>query len=375
MAKILVVGKYYAPFSGGIEENTRAVAEGLARNHRVLVLCNNHQKGASRETIGHVEVLRTATQLVWKSQPIGVATFLKAMTIRADVVHFHAPNPWLSLALLLRMKLRRNPGRLIVTHHMDIYGRPLLRMVARKIYNSLLRKASLLIATSHKNITSSDDIQVDCNAVAIPLGLDLGRYALSEEERAAAREWGKALSGGRPIVAFIGRHARYKGLDVLMNALALDPNLFGLIGGEGPYTAAVRAEAAKLGIEDRVTFLGSISHGEKLRLLAAADVFAFPSTEKTEAFGISQVEAMALNLPVVATNLPTGVTDVSRQGETAVVVEPRDPVALQGAITSLLADGTTRAKLVASAYRNVSENLSNVLLVDRTVTAIEQYAA
>jgi rhamnosyl/mannosyltransferase len=374
MARILVIGKFYAPFSGGIEENTKAVAEGLARNHLVTVLCNSHEKGSAEETIGRVRVIRTATQFVWKSQPVGLATFLKVITLPADVVHFHAPNPWLSLALLMRMKFRKSSGRLVITHHMDIYGRPFLRMIARKLYNRLLLKTSLLIATSYKNISSSDDIQTACNSVAIPLGLDLGRYVISEEERSEARDWGKTLSSGRPIVAFVGRHARYKGLDVLIKALALDPTLFGLIAGDGPYTSAIHEEASRLGIQDRVMFLGSISHAEKLRLLAAADVFAFPSTEKTEAYGISQVEAMAMGAPVVASNLPTGVTDVSRAGETAVVVEPGNPVAFRDAIAMLLSDTAMRERLSAAAYRNVSENLANTLLISKTVAAIEKYA-
>lgn len=372
MAQILVVGKFYSPFSGGIEENTKAVAEGLARDHLVTVLCNNHERGSGEETIGGVRVIRTSTQFVWKSQPIGLATFYKAITLPADAIHFHAPNPWLSLALLLRMTFCKNPGRLVITHHMDIYGRPVLRMVARDLYNRLLKKTALLIATSYKNIASSDDIRTACDAIAIPLGLDMDRYELSAEERSAARDWGKALSGGRPIVAFVGRHARYKGLDVLINALALDPGLFGLIAGDGPYTPAIQEEVSRLGVQGRVTFLGSISHAEKLRLLAAADVFAFPSTEKTEAYGISQVEAMAVGAPVVASNLPTGVTDVSRAGETAVVVEPSDPAALRDAIVMLLADADMRERLSAAAYRNVSENLRNTNLIQKNVAAIEK---
>jgi glycosyltransferase involved in cell wall biosynthesis len=375
MAEILVVGKFYAPFSGGIEENTKAVAEGLARDHHIIVICNNHERGSAEETIGGVRVIRTSTQFVWKSQPIGVAIFLKAITLPADVVHFHAPNPWLSLALLLRMTFRKNPGQLVITHHMDIYGRPVLRMVARNLYNRLLKKTALIIATSYKNIASSDDIRTACNAIAIPLGLDMDRYALSAEDRSTARDWGMALSGGRPIVAFVGRHARYKGLDVLVKALALDPDLFGLIAGDGPYTPGIREEVARAGVQDRVKFLGSISHAEKLRLLAAADVFAFPSTEKTEAYGISQVEAMAMGAPVVASNLPTGVTDVARAGETAVVVEPGDPIALRNAIVMLLSDADMRDRLSAAAYKNVSENLTNTRLIEQTVAAIEQYAA
>ncbi|PNU04339.1 glycosyltransferase [Novosphingobium guangzhouense] len=372
MTDILVVGKYYAPFSGGVEENTRVVAEGLAgRGHDVAVICNNHAKGSSDEMMDGVRVVRTSTLAVLKSQPIGISTFFKTLRFPAKVVHFHSPNPWLAVALWLRFKVRKNPGSLVVTHHMDIYGRPILRFFARKVFNALLKDTSLLIATSLRNITSSDDISVKCNSIAIPLGLDLDKYTLSDEKRAEARAWGRELSGGRPIVAFMGRHARYKGLDVLIDAIASDPQLYCIIGGDGPCNEATRRQVADLGIADRVKFLGFISHDEKLRLLAAADVFAFPSTEKTEAYGISQVEAMALKVPVVATNLPTGVVDVARHDDTAIVVEPGNSVAFAEAIAKVIADEEYRTKIVGNAYDNVVNNLSNDILIEKNVKCIE----
>lgn len=373
MAKILVIGKYYFPFAGGIEENTRVISEALALRHDVVVLCNNHQQGYRYEVINGVTVDRTATLLTMKSQPIGFGTFFKVLTTPADVIHFHAPNPWLSLPLLIRMIVSGNRTPLVITHHMDIYGRPVLRAIARLLYNALLRRSATLIATSLKNITSSADVTTPCTVVPIPLGLDLVRYEISERQCSDARAWGLNLSGGRPIIGFMGRHARYKGLDVLVRAIAADQRLFALIGGDGPYQAETKQLVAELGVADRVCFLGSISHPDKLRLLAAIDVFAFPSTEITEAFGVSQVEAMAMNAPVIATNLPTGVTDVAIADVTALVVPPGDPAALGNAISRLLDDADLRRKLTANAAHMVRTKLVNAKLADETASIIDSF--
>lgn len=371
MAKIAVIGKYYAPFSGGIEENTRAIAERLARRHEVTVICNNHERGARRDRIDGVIVERTATAAVLKSQPIGFSTFLKTLRAEGELIHFHAPNPWLSVPLLLKFLLGRRRSRLVITHHMDIYGRPFLRAIARIVYNALLRRADVLIATSEKNVACSSDIRVPCRVAEVPLGIDLARYRLTKVQRGEARAWGRALSGGRPLVGFVGRHARYKGLDVLVRAIAADPELFVVLGGDGPYRAPTERLVGELGIGDRVRFLGQISHDEKLRLLAALDIFAFPSTEITEAFGISQVEAMAAGAPVVASNLPTGVSDVAIDEVTALLAPPGDATALGAAMRRLIDDPRLRERLTANAARAVRERFNNEVVVDMASNVIE----
>ena len=118
--------------------------------------------------------------------------------------------------------------------------------------------------------------------------------------------------------------------------------------------------------------LGSLSHDEKLRLLAAADVFVFPSTEITEAFGVSQLEAMVVGCPVVATNLPTGVTDVSVDGRTALVVEPNDAEALAAAIGRVCDDRVLAERLASNARRRVQQNFTIKKMVERNATLIAQ---
>src|SRR5690606_7166741 len=90
----------------------------------------------------------------------------------------------------------------------------------------------------------------------------------------------------------------------------------------GPFREPCMQLAAELGVADRVHFPGALSAAEKSRLLLAIDVFAFPSTEITEAFGVSQLEAMLHGTAVVASNLPTGVTDVAIDEVTALLAEP-----------------------------------------------------
>ena len=79
-------------------------------------------------------------------------------------------------------------------------------------------------------------------------------------------------------------------------------------------------------------------------LYHAADLFVLPASHPSEAFGLVQVEAMAAGLPVVCTELGTGTTYVNLDGVTGLVVPPRNPDALAGAINALIADPARRAR-------------------------------
>jgi glycosyltransferase involved in cell wall biosynthesis len=117
-----------------------------------------------------------------------------------------------------------------------------------------------------------------------------------------------------------------------------------IAGRAGAATAAVEARIAALPAEvrDRVRLLG---HRDDVpELLAAADVFAFPS--HYEGLGGSLLEAMALALPIVASDLPA-ISEVVEVGATGVLTPPRDPAALAAAIDGLLADPAGAAAMGA----------------------------
>jgi glycosyltransferase involved in cell wall biosynthesis len=357
---VVVLAKYYYPYNGGIENSTRVFCEGLAREYRVRVIAFNHEPGFSHETIGGVEVERYPTLAVVKSQPVSLRYLWAALRTSADITHFHAPNVLASLALAIR-----KPRRLIVVHHMDIYGRPQLRRIARALYDVVLRRSNLLVVTSKKNVAVSGDLRVTVPTRAVPLGIDPALYAFTPQQRLEAGKWRNSIAGNAPLVGFVGRHARYKGIHVLLHALVQLPLVHAVIGGDGPFRTAAEELSRSLGIDDRVYFLGEISHVKKLQLLSTIDVYAFPSTEITEAFGISQLEAMIMGAAVVASDLPTGVADVSVHEETALTVPPGDASAFAEAVKRLLQDSVLRGALTRRAHARVLSEFTTDIMVDR----------
>jgi rhamnosyl/mannosyltransferase len=119
-----------------------------------------------------------------------------------------------------------------------------------------------------------------------------------------------------------------------------------------------------------VVFLGHVPDEDLPAYYRAADVFVLPSSERSEAFGLVLVEALASGLPVISTELGTGTSYVNRHGESGLVVPPRDPGALSEAANVLLADHSLRARLARGAHERAA-----LFGLDRMVTAVEEVYA
>ncbi|WP_395446054.1 glycosyltransferase [Caulobacter sp. UC70_42] len=342
------------------------------RGHDVTALVNAHAGGGdSKEVVDGVCVVRRKPWVTVSNQPVAPRLFDGIDLSNFDLVHFHAPNPFanaLLLPLLARAKVR---PALVITHHMDIRGRLGLREMSRALYARLVRAAQLVIVTSIKNANLSRDLPKTETMLAVPLGVEPEHYVLNAEGKARAAAWRKDLAGDAPLIGFLGRHARYKGLDVLVRAIAQMPGVHAAIAGDGPYRQSAEALAAKLGVADRIHFLGKVDHGTKLSLLSSIDVYTFPSTEITEAFGISQLEAMFCGAPVVASALPTGVTDVSIDGRTALTCRPSDAADLAEKVQTLLNDRVLAERLAQSARAHVMASMTSAAIEAQTRNAIE----
>ncbi len=372
MARILIVGKFYPPCRGGTEAYTLDVAEALAERHDVTTLVFNHEPGSRTERRRGVRVVRCGVTTVLKSQPVSF-DYLRRLRLRNfDLVHFQAPNLLATAALLVQLFVSRRDVPVIITHHSDVLGRRVLRALLMPLYFRLARRARHVVVTSMKNARLSNDLPGDAKIAVVPLGVDPAHYLLGAELKAEAAAWRNTLCGDAPTVSFIGRHARYKGLDVLIRAIALMPGVHALIAGDGPYRSVAEELSAQLGLNDRVHFLGSIDEATKLLVFAASDVFAFPSTEVTEAFGISQLEAMAAGVAVVASNLPTGVTDIAIHDCTALLVPPMDEAALAAAVGRLVANVGLRERLANKALANVHHEFSKAASMASICTLVDR---
>ncbi|MBI3967985.1 MAG: glycosyltransferase family 4 protein, partial [Chloroflexi bacterium] len=120
------------------------------------------------------------------------------------------------------------------------------------------------------------------------------------------------------------------------------------------YFESLKRLTADLGIADRVLFPGYLSNLQDL--MATMDVFVLPSVQP-EPFGMVIVEAMALGVPVVATN-GGGPREIVRDWETGLLVPPGDSAALADAVGSLLADSNMRARFGAAARDRVRDTFS-----------------
>jgi glycosyltransferase involved in cell wall biosynthesis len=143
-----------------------------------------------------------------------------------------------------------------------------------------------------------------------------------------------AIPDGAPLLLAVGALGRCKGQDLVLDALArIAHAAHAVFVGEGPDREGLLAQARRLGIEERVRFVGT--RRDVADLMHAADLFVHAA--RWEGFGRVVAEAMAAGRPVVATRVG-GVPEIVADGATGRLVEPDRPDALAAAVAALLAD-------------------------------------
>ncbi len=176
----------------------------------------------------------------------------------------------------------------------------------------------------------------------VPSGIDLHPYAAAFDRAALRARLG--VPTGVLLALNVAALAPHKSQTVLLQAVARlrlrCPGLRTWIAGEGPLGETLRREHDALGLGDAVRFLGFRNDVEDL--LRAADLFCISSY--LEGLGTSILDAMAAGLPVVATRTG-GIPEIVADGETGLLVPPRDPEALAGALERLASDAELRAAM------------------------------
>src|SRR5205807_6147009 len=151
---------------------------------------------------------------------------------------------------------------------------------------------------------------------------------------------------GKINILFVGRLEPRKGAMYLMEAYAKlkkkHPEIRLILCSVGPLLGRLRRFVRANRIED-VLFAGRVDDADKARFYKTAQIFCAPSTGQ-ESFGIVLLEAMAAGKPIVASAIP-GYQEVVRQGQEALLVEPKDEHALALSLVHLLADRELRQRL------------------------------
>jgi glycosyltransferase involved in cell wall biosynthesis len=362
MTRVLHVGKFYPPHAGGMERVVETLCQstrGLVDNH---VLVANDSRETIEEVRDGVRVTRAGTIGAVGSVHIAPTFAWWLRKIPADLIVLHEPNPW----ALLSYAIARPRAALMIWYHSDVIRPPLqytlfYAPMARFAYG----RARRIIVSSpalaeHATVLEpyKDRIRV------IPFGIDPAAWTAGS---------GAAPPAGEPFVLFAGRHVAYKGVDVLLRALA-GSEWRAVIAGDGPRRTAWVQLARELGLDGRVTFPGEIPDAELHRLMDACAVFVLPSVTRAEAFGYVQLEAMAAGKPVISTDVPSGVSWVNQGGRTGLVVPAGDADALRAAMRRLLEDAALRSRMGAAGRARVEEEFTIGRLRERLRLLYEEAA-
>jgi glycosyltransferase involved in cell wall biosynthesis len=263
---------------------------------------------------------------------------------RYDLVHFHTKR---AHALSLWLPRFRGGPKYVVTRRMDYPERR--NFYTHWLYN---RRVDGVVAISGAIRGALIEAGVEAGKIRlIPSGIDVEAFssglATQQRERAMA------------VVGCLAALEVRKGQRFLLEAAAVLKNQAIEVeirfAGDGPERAALEVLASRLGLSDRVCFLGFVP--EPAGFLAAVDIVALPSLY--EGLGVAALEAMAAGKPVVATRVG-GLAESVIDGVTGFLVPPKDAPALAEAIATLVRHPALAAAMGERGREHVARNFSLV---------------
>lgn len=336
--KILQINKLYAPWVGGIETVVRNIAEGINDKTAMEVLvCQPKGKGKT-EIYNNIKVTRAHSFGMFFSMPVSLDFIHKfrKKSKNADIILLHTPFPLGDLAMCLTGR----KAKIAIWWHSDIVKQKFLLRLLKPLINNSLKKADIIFTATEGNIKGSPFLLKHSEkCITIPFGLDFKQY-----ETVTIKNYlqSKINTENNLKLLFVGRLVYYKGIDTLIRSMKNVSGAELFVVGEGPQLQEMIGLTKSLSIEEKIHFLGMISFDELKAAFSDCDVFVFPSVEKSEAFGIVQLEAMFYGKPVINTNLPTGVPYVSIDGQTGITVNAGRVNELYEAIQTLVDDDEKR---------------------------------
>jgi glycosyltransferase involved in cell wall biosynthesis len=329
--RVLHVYRTYFPDPpGGVQEAIRQICRATASfNVANTVFCLSPRPEPAVVDFEGFPVLRARSWWAPASCDLGGPGALRGFAKAArehDVVHYHFPWPFADVLHLAA----HAPARTVMTYHSDIVRQSVLGWLYSPVMWRMLAAMDRIVATSPAYVATSQilaDKRIAAKVGVIPLGM---------EDRLPAGPSVPQEGEGRPYFLFVGVLRYYKGLSVLIDAARhVDAQI--VIAGDGPGREELERQVDRLKC-DNVTFAGAVSEEEKFRLLRGCRAFVLPSDRRSEAFGMSLLEAAMSGRPMVTTEIGTGTSYVNLHRKTGLVVPPGDAAALAAALNTLLHD-------------------------------------
>jgi len=274
-----------------------------------------------------------------------------------DILHAHYAIPFGAAALLARRIVSERPLKVVTTLHgtdITLVGnnasfRPVTEMILRES-DAVTAVSRFLVAETVRQFNTERAIDCVYNFI------DPGRHdtmpcSCLPAKRSRDELTVMHVSNFRPVKRVQDVIAAFAKICQAVNARLV-------LIGDGPDVTAVRCEAERLGVLDRVFFIGVVDHIASL--LAAADLFLLPSS--TESFGLAALEAMASGVPVIASNVG-GLPEVVEDGVTGHLVPVGDVERMAARAIEILSNPQTRRVMGEAGRRRATECFHYSVLV------------
>lgn len=320
---------YYPDTTGGIEQVIFQLCQGC-RTFGVEgeVLTLSPSPSPSRIQVADHQVTRVKENFNLASTGFSLKAFgtFKEMAAEADLIHFHFPWPLMDLVHFANRHGRPS----VVSYHSDIIKQRSLLKLYTPLMNRFLNSVDRILVASPNYLRTSETLRPFAHkTLVVPYGLDQTAYPeVSLEKR---RSWKNRVP--EKFFLFVGVLRYYKGLDSLLNAMEGVDYPVVILGG-GPQEQELKALAERLRLRN-VLFLGRLDDEDKACLLQLCYALVFPSHLRSEAFGISLLEASMYAKPMISCEIGTGTTYVNIHEKTGLAVPPDSPKALRAAMQRL----------------------------------------
>lgn len=373
----------YVPRTSGVVTAVETSARQLrSRGHRVSIVAPAYPGHADADP----DVVRVPSVTPPGHPDFPLALPYPGPSLRAvralglDIVHTHSPfllggmGWWVARSLGRPVLFTYHTRYDEYTHYAPVVGE-LARPLVSAYTTAYCNQCDCVLAPlpSVADLLRESGVRVRV-AVVPSAGIDVAAFAsptrepgAGEDARAAVRDrWG--VPSSVPLLVFVGRLAREKNVALLLAVLAALPaDARLLLVGDGPERAALEERAAEAGLAPRTIFAGTQLPTVVAEVLAAADLFVFPST--TETFGLAMIEAMAAGCAVVAVRAAAS-CDLLRDGETGRLV-PADPGTFAGAVRDLLAHPAQRTAM-GGAARAAAADYDQARVTDRLLIVYQE---
>lgn len=349
---VLHAYKVYRPdVDGGVPEVIAKLTGADATGDRAEILVARDRGLPRRYVLSGTPVRAVGSFGQISSMPIapGFPFALRQAASRFDVLALHHPFPLNDLGVAFGIP---DDVAVVVHWHADIVGRGAVMPLVAPLIRHTLDRADRIIVAHQSIFDGSSFLQPYVSkCVTIPFGVDTSEWTNVDD--ALQRRIADLRRDHPRLIVAMGRLVPYKGFSVLLQALQqIDGEV--VIIGEGAERDNLQRLAEQLGVADRLRLPGFLPREEVKAYFHAARLFTLPSVTVAEAFGLVQIEAMAVGLPIVNTALPTAVPTIARDGREGLTVPVNDAPRLAAAINRLLDDPVLAGTLGDAGRRRVA---------------------